>query len=153
METLYFDDLRVGARYDLGVVSFTEDEIIAFARAYDPQRVHTDRAHAEGSQFGGIIASGFQTLLVSFRLVHAADIWNAASMGSPGFDELRWLHPVRPGDTLSVRGEVLEVRESGSRDDRGYVKFLYSTVNQDGVTVMTWLANQILARRPPEDGA
>ena len=102
---------------------------------------------AAAGPYEGLIASGFQTLLIAFRLFYQEKIINACSMGSPGFDELRWLLPVRPGDNLRVEAEVLEMRPSSSKPDRGILKMAYATKNQHGETVMTFVATHIFARR------
>lgn len=150
---LHFDDFAAGQRFETRGCTLSEAQILAFAWEHDPQPFHIDRVEAEGGPYGGIIASGFQTLLVSFRLIYQERIINAASMGSPGMDELRWIKPVRPGDTIHVHVEVLETRPSGSRPDRGTAVIRYETFNQHDETVMTFRATHILKKRPetPED--
>ncbi len=148
MPTLYLEDFKPGQVREFGHHTFTREEIIAFARQYDPQPFHVDEEAARRSIYGGLIASGWQTAAVSFRLVVDGLIGDVASMGSPGLDELRWLRPVRPGDTISVRTEVLEVRPSRSKPDRGVVRVRYETLNQRGETVLTWIGMGLFARRP-----
>lgn len=144
---MYLDDLTPGFTFGTGSRTLSEEEIVAFARLHDPQPFHLDADAAALSPFGGIIASGFQTLLTAFVLTLEADVWREASMGSPGMDELRWLKPVRPGDTLSAWGEVVSVTPSRSRPDRGRAVIAYAVRNQAGETVMTYRATHILARR------
>jgi acyl dehydratase len=149
MKSLYFEDFKPGDRFESPGVTLTEGEILDFAAHYDPQPFHTDRVAAEQSIYGGLIASGIQTVAVSFRLLLQTGAL-ANNLGSPGFDELRWLRPVRPGDTLRVQGEVVEVRPSASRPDRGAVRFRCTTRNQNDEPVQTVFCNQLLWRRPNE---
>ncbi len=103
---------------------------------------------AAESPYGGLIASGFQTLALAFRAFYDANVINACSMGSPGMDELRWLRPVRPGDTLRTEAQVTEKRASESKPDRGILRMAYEILNQDGEAVMTFNTIHIFARRP-----
>jgi acyl dehydratase len=144
---MYFDDLPVGYAFETAERALPEDEIIAFARQWDPQSFHTDAEAARASPYGGLIASGFHTLLVAFTLELAADVWTEASMGSPGMDALRWLKPVRPGDRLRVRVEVTETRPSRSKPDRGITRFAHNVLNQDDEAVMTYETMVILKRK------
>jgi acyl dehydratase len=145
---LWFEDFAVGQRFRTAGVTLSEAQILDFAWTYDPQPFHIDKEAAAASPYGGIIASGFQTLLVSFRLIYQERIINAASLGSPGLDHLRWLKPVRPGDTLHVEAEVHEVRPSRSRPDRGTAVIAYRVVNQGQEPVMSYRAVHLLRRRP-----
>ena len=122
MTDLYFDDFEIGQSFLTRGVTLSEAQILDFALQYDPQPFHLDLHAAAEGPFGGLIASGFQTLLVAFRIFYQEKIINACSMGSPGMDSIRWLKPVRPGDTLSVRAEVREKRASESKPDRGVLK-------------------------------
>ena len=133
-----------------GVASSTvsEAEILTFARKYDPQPFHTDPEAAKTSFFGGLIASGWHTGAMWMRLYVDSLLDGAAAMGSPGIEELRWLAPVRPGDTLSGRLTVLEATPSASRPDRGTVRIRGEMVNQDGVTVMAMTSRGHFGRRP-----
>ena len=144
---MYFDELPVGYTFETESRTLGEDEIIAFAKQYDPQPFHIDKAAAQESIYGGIIASGFQTLIVAFDLILNANIWTDASMGSPGLDELRWKLPVSPGDTLRVRGRVTASEPSASRPDRGRTTIEYEIVNQKGEIVSSYSAVQLLKRR------
>ncbi|MEZ5823321.1 MAG: MaoC family dehydratase [Geminicoccaceae bacterium] len=145
---LHFDDFAAGQRFETRGCTLSEAQILAFAWDHDPQPFHIDRVEAENGPYGGIIASGFQTLLVSFRLIYQEKVVSVASMGSPGMDELRWLRPVRPGDTIRVRAEVLETRPSSSKSDRGTAIIRYETLNQHGETVMSFRIIHIFSRRP-----
>src|SRR5947209_4614443 len=147
-ERLYFEDFPVGKRLACGSRTLTEAEIIDFAKQFDPQPFHVDRDAAAKSIFGGLIASGWHTAATAMRLQVDAVLSKAASLGSPGIDELRWLKPVRPGDTLSVELEVLESRPSSSKPDRGSVKVRYVATNQRGETVMTMIGWGMFGRRP-----
>ncbi|MDE2164791.1 MAG: MaoC family dehydratase [Alphaproteobacteria bacterium] len=148
MAELYFEDFKVGDRFVTPGKTLTEKEIIDFARVYDPQEFHLDPVAAKQTIYGGLIASGFQTLAFGFRLVYDTGILTAASMGSPGFDELRWLKPVRPGDTLHVEMEVTESRPSQSKPDRGIMRAAYRYLNQKGEAVLTYTAMHLLKRKP-----
>jgi acyl dehydratase len=144
----YFEDFQVGQVHELGSYEVTREELLAFARQYDPQPFHLDEEAARGSIFGGIIASGWQTAAICHRLLVKAVLDGSSSMGSPGVDELRWLRPVRPGDTLSARIEVLEVTPSRSKPDRGSIRTRMEVRNQQGEVVMTESAAVLFRRRP-----
>ena len=148
MADRYFDDFKVGDKFATATKIVTDDMIVGFAKVYDPQPFHLDPATAKHSIYGGLIASGFQTLAIGFRLIWDTGILAAASMGSPGFDELRWLKPVRPGDTLRVEMEVVESRPSQSKTDRGIMRGAYRYLNQNGEAVLTYTAMHLLKRRP-----
>ncbi|MDU8912007.1 MaoC family dehydratase [Aestuariicoccus sp. MJ-SS9] len=148
MTKRYFDDLPAGFRFETDAQRLTLDEILDFARQWDPQPFHTDAAAAADSPFGGIIASGFHTMLVGFVLTLKAGVWNAASMGSPGMDAIRWLKPVRPDDELHVVAEVMSSTPSRSKPDRGATVIRYDVLRGDGETVMSYTATHILRRRP-----
>jgi acyl dehydratase len=145
---MYFDDMPVGFRYETGTKTVSREEIIDFARQWDPQPFHLDDEAAKSSPYGRLIASGFHTLLVAFTLTLDASDWSGSSMGSPGMDNVRWMRPVYPGDTLQVRAEVVKATPSRSRGDRGYVDVDYEIVNQDGVAVASYRATHILRRAP-----
>ena len=145
----YFEDFQVGEVHQTGSYVVSREEILAFARQYDPQPFHLDEEAARTSIFGGIVASGWHTASICHRLVVEDTLGKAASLGSPGVDELRWLRPVRPGDTLTARVEVLSLTPSRSKPDRGAIKFRFEVRNQSGEPVMTEIANALFARRPP----
>jgi acyl dehydratase len=147
-ERRYFEDFTPGQVYDLGSVQFSEQEIIDFARQYDPQPMHTDPEQARQSVHGGLIASGWQTGTSYMRLLVDHLMHDAESVGSPGIDNLRWLKPVRPGDTLRGRFTVVETRLSQSRPDWGIVSSRGEMLNQHDEVVMRVEAANIFGRRP-----
>jgi len=144
----YFEDFAPGDVIDLGRHTITKDEIIAFARQFDPQSFHTDEEAAKTSIYGGLLASGWHTGSLTMRMLYDGLVKDLASMGSPGIDELRWLKPVRPGDTLSARWKVLETIPSRSKPDRGIVRALTEVLNQHGEVVCTMNGMSLIARRP-----
>ena len=150
MPEIHLDDLEPGQVHHLGRRTLTRDEIVAFARDWDPQPFHLDEQAAAGSIYGGLIASGWHTVCVFMRLFADGLLNRSAAMGSPGVDELRWLRPVRPGDTLEARIEVLEVRPSRSKPDRGIVRLRSAMSNQHGEEVLSFIANVMFRRRPAE---
>ena len=145
---MFFDDLEEGFTFETGSRSLDREAIVAFARLWDPQPFHLDEKAAGESIYGGLIASGFHTMLTAFVLTLQAGVWNEASMGSPGMDEIRWRLPVRPGDTLRARGTVLSSTPSTSRPDRGRTLIRYDVFNQQDQIVMSYSATHILRRRP-----
>ena len=147
MPDRYFEDFEPGQVYELGSKVVTEDEIVAFARQFDPQPFHLDPEAAKDSVFGGLIASGWHTGAMWMRLYVDSLLGGASGQGSSGIEELRWLAPVRPEDTLSGRLIVLEVTSSESYPDRGTIRIRGEMVNQDGVTVMTMVSRGRFARR------
>ncbi len=146
---LFFEDFEPGAVFDLGQRTVTEEEILTFARQYDPQPFHVDKEAAVESAFGGLISSGWHTAAIFMRLYVDAVLSNAASQGSPGVEELRWLKPVRPGDTLRARLTVLDAVPSNSNPNRGTVYIRSEVDNDRGETVMTMKARGLFARRKP----
>jgi acyl dehydratase len=149
MDTLYFEDFEPGHRMELpGRYTFDRGEMLAFARQFDPQPFHLDEEAAGRSIYGGLIASGFHTVSACFKLAVDGLIHRVASMGSPGVDEIRWLMPVRAGDTIAVTLEVVSVRPSQSRPDRGIVDTRYEVRNQRDELVMTMRAMGMFRRRP-----
>jgi acyl dehydratase len=145
---MYLEDFKAGDEFASPGITLTEAQIIDFALTFDPQPFHVDATAAAAGPFGGLIASGFHTAALSFRLFWQTGVLGDASLGSPGFDELRWLRPVRPGDTLRVVTRVVEVKRSTSKPDRGAVKMAYTTLNQHGEPVMTLVAIQLVKARP-----
>jgi acyl dehydratase len=145
----YWEDFEVGEATDLGSCSITEAEILAFARKYDPQPFHTDAGAARQSIYGGLIASGWHTCALMMRLsVEAARREGAAATGSPGLDSCRWLKPVRPGDVLSGRTEILEAWPSRSKPI-GFVRRRIDMLNQHGEVVVRVVGISMYRRRPP----
>jgi acyl dehydratase len=144
----YWDDIKEGDVVELGSRTMEKERMVAFAREFDPQPFHTDEKAAEASIWGGLIASGWLTGSVLMRIFYDGFLKDTASMGSPGLDELRWLKPVRPGDTLTVRLTVLETAASRSKPDRGIVRSLMEVLNQHGEVVMTTKGVNFFKRRP-----
>jgi acyl dehydratase len=142
----HLDDFRVGERFVSAGITMTEADIIGFALKYDPQSFHLDAQAATESLYGGLIASGFHTLALCFRLFIQSGLLAECSMGSPGIDELRWLAPVRPGDTLHSEVEVIEVKPSRSKPDRGILRLRYASINQRGEPVLGFIVNHLLKR-------
>ncbi|HEU5197396.1 MAG TPA: MaoC family dehydratase [Methylomirabilota bacterium] len=148
MRALYFEDFKLGDRFESAALTLTEARMLEYARFYDPQPFHTDPRAARATVYGGLIASGMQTIAIGFKLFLETGVLATCSLGSPGLDEIRWKAPVRPGDTLRVVAEVLETRPSSSKPDRGIVRILFTTLNQRGETVTTFIGNQLCRRRP-----
>lgn len=144
----YLDDFSVGETFSTGGITFTESNIIDFAMSFDPQAFHLDVQAASESLYEGLIASGFHTISVCFRLFIQTGTLAQCSMGSPGIDDLKWLAPVRPGDTLRTEVEVIEVRPSSRRPDRGVLRLQYAALNQNDETVSTFIVNHLAKRRP-----
>jgi acyl dehydratase len=145
---MWWEDFKVGDSAEMGKHRFTEDEIIAFARQFDPQPFHTDPQAAARSAFGGLIASGWHTCAIGMRLMVEDYVSRTVSLGSPGVDEIRWLKPVRPGDTLTYRRTVLESRASASRPGVGLVKQRWEAANQRGELVLSMEGWGMFGRRP-----
>jgi acyl dehydratase len=145
---LYFEDFEVGSRRDLGSYLVTEEEILSFARQYDPQPFHIDKEAAARSIYGGLISSGWMTCSIMMRLLVLSTTGKSASMGSPGVDEVRWLKPVYAGDTLTVVLNVLDSRPSQSKPDRGVVHTQWEATNQRGELVCTVKGMGMYGRRP-----
>jgi acyl dehydratase len=137
LNLIWWEDFKVGDRAELGRHTFTASEIIGFGRQFDPQPFHVDPDLAEESVFGGLIASGWHTCAVGMRLMCEGTINRAVSLGSPGIDNIRWLKPVRPGDTIAYRRIVVESRASTTRKGVGLVKHRWEAVNQQGELVLT----------------
>ncbi|MES2009512.1 MAG: MaoC family dehydratase [Pseudomonadota bacterium] len=148
MSTLYFEDFAVGSKRDLGSHLVTEEEILTFARQYDPQPFHIDKEAAQKSIYKNLISSGWMTCSIMMRLLVDNMTSKVASMGSPGVDEIRWLKPVYAGDTLSVSLVVLDARASSSKPDRGVVHTQWEATNQRGELVCTVKGMGMYGRRP-----
>lgn len=142
----YYEDLSVGESHDVGDYTVTEEEIIEFARKFDPQPFHVDPEAAKESIFDGLIASGLHTLCLATRLTNTGFWHDVANMGGRGMDDIRWHHPVRPDDTISVTVEV-EDKSPSDDPDRGYVDFGRSVYNQHGDEVMSFISYTIIRRR------
>jgi acyl dehydratase len=149
----YWEDFKVGDTGPMGVKAVDKDEVIAFAKAYDPQPFHVDEQAAEASMYGGLIASGWHTVAMVMRMMVDSYLRDSASLGSPGVDNVRWLKPVRPGDTIRGIRKVVETRASKSRPDMGLVKSQWEVFNQDGDLVMTMEGYGMFQRRQPGEPA
>ena len=149
MITRHWEDFKVGEVEQIGGKRVDKDEIIAFAKQYDPQPFHIDEAAAKQSMYGGLIASGWHTCAIVMRMMCDAYMLQSASVGSPGIDNLKWLKPVRPGDTISARRTTLETRASKSKPDIGIVNNLWEVFNQDGEMVMSMQGYGMFRRRNP----
>jgi acyl dehydratase len=145
--TRYFEDIRPGDVTQLGSVEVTRGEIVEFASRYDPQPFHLDEEAAAHSPFGGLVASGWHTAAMFMRLFVEGILRDSASLGSPGVEQLRWLHPVRPGDVLTGRVRVVETRPSARNPTRGTVITESEALNQDGEVVMRMRARGFFGRR------
>lgn len=145
--TLYWEDLKDAAETVIGSFTLSEAEIIEFARRYDPQVFHTDPQAALATSFGGLCASGMHTASMVVRTLVDGYLHESANLGSPGFDEMRFHKPVRPGDTLTVRRTVLEARPT-SKGDRGIVRALIVVDDQRGERVFSMQLVNLFARRP-----
>lgn len=146
----YFEDLKVGVKERFGHYEVSREEVIDFASKYDPQPFHLSDEAAGQTHFGRISASGWHTCAMVMRMV--VDHFTAkkhAGLGSPGVDEIRWIKPVYPGDTLSCESELLEKRLSKSRPDMGITKSATRVFNQKGEVVMSYIANGLIRVRNP----
>ncbi|HEV2596639.1 MAG TPA: MaoC family dehydratase [Sphingomicrobium sp.] len=146
---IYFEDLQAGTTTDFGSYEVTREEVLEFARKYDPQPFHLSDAEAAKTHFGRLAASGWHTAAMTMAVI-ARHVVNQeqAGLGSPGIDELRWKKPVYPGDTLHVRGEILETTPSRSRPERGSFRTQTTVTNQHGEVVMTFVSIVMIRRRP-----
>ena len=144
----YWEDFTPGRVWEHGSRTLSEQEIIAFAREWDPQRFHIDPEAAKETPYGGLIASGWHTGSVMMRLMCDAYLSESSCVGSPGIDEWRFALPVRPGDALRYRATVLEARPSASKPDRGIVKWCWELLNQRGEVVVSQIGTQFFLRRP-----
>jgi acyl dehydratase len=144
----YWEDFEVGEVTELGSVDVTEQEVLEFARRYDPQPFHVDPDAAAAGPFGGLIASGWHTTALFMGMFVRSVLLDSASMGSPGVEEIRWLAPVRPGDRLSGRVTVTGAQPSATNPRRGTIFTTSEVLNQEGAVVMTLKARGFFARRP-----
>ena len=146
---IYFEDIEVGRVTEFGSYEVTREEVLEFARKYDPQPFHLSDEAAARTHFGRLAASGWHTCAMTMAVIarHVVED-QQAGLGSPGVDELRWLKPVYPGDTLHVSGEIIETRPSRSKPDIGSFRTRTTVTNQDGVPVMTFTSIVLMRRRP-----
>lgn len=143
----YFEDLPVGFAYRTQARELTRDAIVEFAQEWDPQPFHLDEAAAAKSHFGQLIASGWHTLLIAFNLSMEAGIWDEASMGASGMDEVRWFKPAVPGDVIHVEAEVIEATRSQSRPQFGRVRFRYDVIRGDREKIASYIGNHLVKAR------
>jgi acyl dehydratase len=143
----YWEDFKVGEVEQIGERKVGREEILEFARQFDPQAFHVDEAAAGKSMYGGLIASGWHTCAMVMRMMCDAYLLDSASVGSPGIDGLKWLKPVRPGDTIRAQRTTLESRASKSRPDIGIVKNRWEVFNQEGEMVMSMEGYGMFRRR------
>ena len=146
---IYFEDLEVGTETDFGTYDVTREEVLEFARNYDPQPFHLSDEEAAKTHFGRLSASGWYTAAMTMAVIarHVVD-QQQAGLGSPGIDEIRWKKPVYAGDTLHVRGRVLEKTPSRSRPEMGSFRTETTVRNQHGEVVMTFISIVLIRRRP-----
>jgi len=143
----YFEDFQPGQVREIDGPALTRDEIVEFARKYDPQPFHVDEEAAKNSFYGGLIASGWQTVAICMRLMCDSYLLESASLGSPGVDEVRWVKPVRPGDRPRLKMTVLEARISRSRPEMGSVRARWDMFNQHNELVMHMTGWGMFGRR------
>jgi acyl dehydratase len=146
---IYWEDFKPGDTAVMGEKTMEEADMIAFAKAYDPQPFHIDKAAAARSMYGGLIASGWHTVALVMRMMVDSYLNASASLGSPGVDNVRWLKPVRPGDTIRATRAVVETRPSSSRPEMGLVKSRWEVFNQSDELVMTMEGYGMFERRNP----
>ena len=151
MVGLYFEEFKVGDRFRSPGKTVSEAEILDFAQRYDPRPYHMNVVAAEATEFGGLIASGFHTLTLSFSLLVLSGVREAANLGSLGLDEVRWLEPLRPGTTIWLASEVTRLVPSRSKPDRGLVFMHHETVDQNEALLMTADCLHRVGRRPERD--
>ena len=153
VHSVYFEDVEVGDSIAFGPLTITRDEVVAFAAQFDPQPFHLSDEAAADTHFGSLAASGWHTTALFMKMFVAEmqhqPAYQAASLGAMGVDELRWLHPVRPGDVLRVRATVIEARRSQSRPDRGLVRTKVEALNQNDQVVMSMVAMNLFRCRNP----
>jgi acyl dehydratase len=145
---LWLDDFKPGDAFTTDAITVTESMIVEFALHWDPQPIHSDTTHERTAELGGLMASGFLTLCIAFRLFLGSGVLAASNLSSPGFDKLRWLKPIRPGDTLHVVSRVLSTTPSRSRPDRGALLMTHEALNQRGETVLSCECTHFIRRRP-----
>jgi acyl dehydratase len=145
---IYFEDLEVGAETYFGSYDVTREEMLEFARKYDPQPFHLSDEEAAKTHFGRLAASGWHTTAMTMAVIARYVVKHEqAGLGSPGIDELRWRKPVYPGDTLHVHGRIIEITASRSRPDMGSFRTEMTVTNQDDVPVMTFTSIVLIRRR------
>ncbi len=145
---MYYEDFHIGDEFTTEAFGFSAEQIIEFGNTYDPQPFHTDTEAARASIYGGLIASGWQVLSAAFGAVVRFGLFEEGGQGAGGLDEVHWTYPVRPGDTLRCRVEILDMRPSKTRTDRGYVNMRFTIQNQNGQDVAGFRCDEIILKRP-----
>ena len=141
---MFFEDFKIGLVFNTGSKKITKEEIISFAKNYDPQDFHIDENKAKKGPFGTLVSSGFMTLGVSFTQFFETGVVKDTGMGAWGIDELRWTFPVYPNDELKSEVKVLEKKLSSKNPNKGTVRTLHTVTNQNNKVVMTWIANFLI---------
>jgi acyl dehydratase len=149
MNEQYFEDYAAGQTFLTGKHRIDKDQIVTFAKQFDPQYYHLDEEAAKSSPFKGLAASGWHTAAITMRLMVDGEFKPAGGIIGVGFDALSWSRPVRPGDELYVKSEILEARPSKSRNDRGTIRVRNTTFNQNDEVVQTFTGNLLVPRRTP----
>ena len=150
MPSTYWENFVAGRVIDSGPRRVTREEIVDFARQFDPQPMHLDEEAARESMLGGLCASGWHMCGLAMRMIVDGVLRDSASMGAPGVDEVRWLKPLRPDDEITLRTTVLETRESRSRPTMGLIGFRFELLDQHGATIMTMSSSLMMGRRPTD---
>jgi len=148
MQDLFFEDFFVGRKFETGPRTLSEEDIVSFGQSYARLPYHTDPTAAKDTTYGGVIAAGYQTAALTFGLFVETGVLRACGLGSPGVDKLRWLKPVRPGDTLRVVAEIIEVSPAQAAGGRDAIRVKYETLNQKDEPVMTLTSLHFVKRRP-----
>ncbi|MDC0032960.1 MaoC family dehydratase [Alphaproteobacteria bacterium] len=149
---LYFEDFTVGRKFETDKRTILQKDIIIFGKQFAPLPYHTDPVAAKNYMFGELVAAGFHTCSISFGLFIEAGVFSSCAMGSPGFDNLRWKKPVRPGDTLQVTATVTEASPARDESGRNLIKLLFRTSNQDGEPVLEMHTKHFVMARPKSKG-
>jgi acyl dehydratase len=144
---IHWDDFSPGQVIDCGSRLITRAEIVAFAAEYDPQPMHLDEHAARATLLGGLVTSGWHSCCILMRMMSDSLLGEAAFMGAPGVEEVKWLAPIRPGERIMARGTVLETRPSRSRPDMGFVKFRFELIGASEQPVMTLIVSPMFGRR------
>ena len=146
-DLIYYEDLEIGQKIKLGSISISKNEIISFAEKFDPQPFHTNEIKAKESIFGGLCASGWHTCSLFMRILYDGFLINSAALGSPGMDAIRWLQPLRPGETITGIGEVIKKTPSKSRPEIGSLIINYEVFNKNNELIMTLIGISIFKKK------
>ena len=144
---IYYEDLEIGQKIKLGSINVSKKEIITFAEKFEPQPFHTDEIKAKESIFGGLCASGWHTCSLFMRILYDGFLINSAALGSPGMDAIRWLKPLRPGETITGIGEVIKKTPSKSRPEIGSLIINYEVFNKNNELIMTLIGISIFKKK------